>query len=253
MGHVRLTARLLAPWHHLACIELIESPILLLRLLLLGQVVATIVARLLEQLWRLLRRLLMLRLLAIGAAHVLRRRRFASHVTWLGLLARVCLGSRLLLLVHLLLENHLLSFIFSTLRTHGGNTLSTTKLRMPPCSHLHLIVSINLLLMLLRVHVWVMLLLLLLLLVSLLLSNLLLLLLMLRKLDIDELLDVARLLLLLHAVRCLLLLLMLLGCLVLLLERHLLLVTSVHAGLLHVLDQTRACRAPHMTLYSIGV
>ena len=87
MGHVRLTARLLAPWHHLACIELIESPILLLRLLLLGQVVATIVARLLEQLWRLLRRLLMLRLLAIGTAHVLRRRRFASHVTWLGLLA----------------------------------------------------------------------------------------------------------------------------------------------------------------------
>ena len=89
VGHVRLTARLLAPWHHLGCIELIKSPILLLRLLLLRQVVTTIVARLLEQLWRLLRRLLMLRLLAIGAAHVLRRCRFASHVSWLGLLARV--------------------------------------------------------------------------------------------------------------------------------------------------------------------
>ena len=226
VGHVRLTARLLAPWHHLACIELIKSPILLLRLLLLRQVVATIVARLLEQLWRLLRRLLMLRLLAIGAAHVLRRCRLAGHVRWLGLLALVRSSSRLLLLVHLLLENHLLSFIVSTLLTHRWNTLSTTELWMPPSSHLHLIISIHLLLVLLRVHIRIMLLLLLLLLLfllmCLLLGDLLLLLLMLWELNVDELLDVAglRLLLLLHAMRCLLLLLLLmllLGCLVLLL------------------------------------
>ena len=219
VGHVRLTARLLAPWHHLACIELIKSPILLLRLLLLRQVVATIVARLLEQLWRLLRRLLMLRLLAIGAAHVLRRRRFACHVRWLLLLVRVILRGRLLL-VHLLLEELLLSFIVSTLLAHGWNTLSTTELWMCPSSHLHLIVSIHLLLVLLRVHVRIMLLLLLLFLLMCLLLGDLLLVLVLRELDVDELLDVGRRLhLLLHTMRCLLLLLMLLlSCLVLLLQ-----------------------------------